>query len=64
MNKTVPFTENGVKEYLDKAIINWRKILNNKEHPDRDIAIYYCDAFQSVRVSLFGKLLPQEEVRI
>lgn len=56
----VDFTKESVKEYLDNAIRSWRKILKDKDHPDNDIAIYYCDAFQSVRMSLFGELLPQD----
>ena len=41
-------------EYLDNCIRFWRK-------DTRDIAASYVDAFQSVRISLFGKLLPVEE---
>lgn len=36
--------------YIDLAIQQWRA-------SDRDYARYYVDAFQSVRVSLFGDLL-------
>ena len=57
---TVSFTENDIKEYLDKAIKRWRKVLKNNNHPDNEIAIYYCDAFQSVRISLFGEALLQD----
>ncbi len=50
------FTQENVKEYLDDAIKKWRKIGKEKDHDFKDIAIYYIDAFQSVRVSLFGEL--------
>lgn len=57
----VPFEKEEVRSYLDGAIRAWREILKNKKHPHNSIAIYYCDAFQSVRVSIFGKSLPKEE---
>lgn len=47
-------TSEQLLDYLDKAICHWR---NSKE----DFAKYYVDAFQSVRSSIFGKTLPQEE---
>lgn len=64
-----------IKEYLDNAIINWRKRKNGTEDTLKDIrstefsfleesykeeilvASCYIDAYQSVRVSLFGELL-------
>lgn len=51
-NKTVPFRKKKVINYLDKCIKYWRK---SKEK----YSIYYVDAFQSVRSSLIGKLLPK-----
>ena len=56
-----PIEEEPIKEYLDSAIRHWRKILKDNKHPQNEIAIYYCDAFQSVRNTLFGELLPSEE---
>jgi len=66
---TVPFTEGDVKSYLDKCIEYWR-IKRDTVPADTDIdadehlefkkmAPYYIDAFQSVRMSLFGELLPK-----
>jgi len=55
----VPFTEKDIKDYLDGAIRNWRKI-RDESVVDSHIAPYYVDAFQSVRVSLFGEMLPKE----
>ena len=46
-----------VKDYLDNAIRKWRKRRDEEKDP---IAVYYVDAFQSVRVSLLGELLPDE----
>jgi hypothetical protein len=51
---TIEFTKEDIKEYLDNCIVYWR---NAKE----DYSIYYVDAFQSVRFSLFGELLEGEE---
>ncbi len=53
---TVDFTEDAVKEYLDKCISHWRR-----NAPPSDMRAHYVDAFQSVRVSIFGELLPVEK---
>lgn len=50
----VSFTPEAVKDYLDRCIRFWRK------HQDEKIKVFYIDAFQSVRVSLFGETLPRE----
>lgn len=61
--KTVRFTEQDVKNHLDKCIRFWRSkrdkksALNQRELEERDMAPFYIDAYQSVRVSLFGKVL-------
>jgi len=57
----VPFKRKDVKAYLDKCIRKWRRIGNDKSDLKKEMAIYYIDAFQSVRISLFGELLPKEE---
>lgn len=51
-----------LKEYLDEAIRSWRR-RKNKADSDQDVLIARCyiDAFQSVRVSVFGSTLPLEE---
>jgi hypothetical protein len=60
---TVPFTKGDVKSHLDKCIRFWRNkrdkksALNMKEMEERDMAPFYIDAYQSVRMSLFGELL-------
>jgi len=53
----IPFNEKNVKEYLDSRIRYWRK---ERDVNSSDFAIYYIDAFQSVRTSLFGELLGVE----
>lgn len=57
MEKLVKFDEESIKEYLDKCIKYWREEKDNNSK----IAVYYIDAFQSVRISLFGKILGFEE---
>jgi len=72
-NSLIPFEEKAVKEYLDNAIRCWRKrtSANNtraktlayvdvSELEEEDfMARCYVDAFQSVRMTLFGELLPK-----
>jgi len=52
--KLVPFNKESVKAYLDKCIIHWRK---ERDQYNNQIASFYIDAFQSVRISIFGELL-------
>lgn len=56
MANIVPFTEEGVKNYLDNVITHWRRC-----DAEPEMRSHYLDAYQSVRISLFGELLPQEE---
>lgn len=56
MTDKVEFNAEQVQQYLDDNIRHWRK--KNKE--GRREAQYYIDAYQSVRMSLFGELLPPE----
>lgn len=61
---TIPFTEEAVRDYLDECITLWRGHVNGEygeDHPYRKIASYYVDAYQSVRISLFGEQLPPED---
>ncbi len=43
-----------IKKYLDNCIIFWR---NKRDKENSKIALYYIDAYQSVRSSIFGKTL-------
>ena len=58
----VKFDEENVTAFLDTLILYWRKKRENCVHladtQGEMIAKCYIDAYQSVRVSLFGKLLP------
>jgi hypothetical protein len=47
-----------IEVYLDGAIRSWRRIADNADHKHFDIAPYYVDAFQSVRLSLLDETLP------
>lgn len=58
--QTIPLTEQDIKAYLDECIRFWRR---KRDEENCEIAIYYVDAFQSVRVSLFGELYPIEKIK-
>ena len=47
---TLQMSTKAIADYLDESIRYWR---NSKDHS----AIYYVDAFQSIRLSLFGREL-------
>jgi len=53
-------SKNVLQEYLDNAITKWRIRKNEAVEGSEDmwIAACYVDAFQSVRVSMLGELLP------
>jgi len=57
----VPFTEAAVMGSLDRLIIHWRDAkkdaLAKKHDVMADMATHYIDAYQSVRVNLFGEAL-------
>jgi hypothetical protein len=60
-SETVPFTPEAVMAYLDGAIRSWRKKRDRAIGGDiraYNMAVFYVDAYQSVRESLFGELLP------
>jgi len=50
--------ENEILEYLDFCINEWRDRNEDINHIHHNISLYYIDAFQSVRSSLFGSTLP------
>lgn len=62
MSNIVPFNEKDIKEYLDECIRYWRKRKYQDEMNGSNYTMttHYIDAFQSVRMSLFGKLLGKE----
>ncbi len=53
----VPLTPEAIKGYLDDTITRWR-LLRDADGEHSDLAPAYIDAFQSVRTSLFGEILP------
>lgn len=54
-----------IEKYLDGCIRRWRNIRDSDGEgmtdAARTMAVYYIDAFQSVRTSLFGQVLPPGE---
>ena len=56
-NNVIPFTKESVRDYLDICICFWRK----EKDKGCKYAMYYIDAFQSVRTSIFGELLREEK---
>lgn len=46
--------------YLDGCIRGWREKREKGPEHIAGMAVYYIDAFQSVRVSYFGELLPPD----
>jgi hypothetical protein len=58
----VEFEEEAVREYLDRLITHWREIRNSSTDNtvEQVKAICYTDAYQNVRVSLFGDV-PQDK---
>lgn len=53
---------NKLQEYLDDSITVWRRKRDTAENnKNRWTAICYVDAFQSVRISMFGSVLPTED---
>lgn len=62
MPDTVEFTEEAVKEYLDRNIRHWRASRDgSSEMYDAQIALHYIDAYQTIRLALFGEMLPLHE---
>jgi len=48
----------AVRAYLDRLIVHWRGRRENAKDDDKKLmAICYIDAYQSVRISIFGELL-------
>lgn len=56
--EVIEFTEEAVKAYLDRAIRLARK---QRDDEGSTCAVFYIDAYQSVRASLFDELLGDEE---
>ncbi len=50
----IPFTKADIRAYLDRCIQHWRI----KRDEGDNLAPCYIDAFQSVRSTIFGEILP------
>lgn len=59
---TVPFTEKAVTAHLDRCITEMRK-KRDQANNEEDELVYSCyvDAYQSMRMSLFAALLPEDD---
>lgn len=57
--KTIRFTEDAVKEYLQNAIENWQeeKVFWAEDDAEKLKATHYIDAFKAVRLALFGETI-------
>lgn len=70
MAEVVPFEKDLVRTYLDLNIASWRKRFEDAQRNDdlatadleKQIAVSYIDAYQSVRLSLFGELLAHPDI--
>jgi len=64
MSNTIPFDKETIMEYLDRSIKHWRSkkkiALDGGEEKLMTMAACYIDAFQSVRSTIFGELLPKD----
>ena len=60
MNDTIEFTPEAVKQYLVAAVQKWRCLRDDPEYGDWPMASHYIDAFQSMRTTLFGTLVPEK----
>lgn len=57
MSETVEFAKEAIREYLDRCI----RVARRKRDEGESMYVYYVDAYQSIRTSLFGELLSEEE---
>ena len=60
----VEFEEEAVREYLDRLIVKWREVRDSATPAsvEQSTAECYVDAYQSVRVSLFGEVLQDKDI--
>ena len=50
-----------IRDYLDRCITFWRK---KRDNENSKIARYYIDAYQSCRISIFGKCKEEDKEKI
>lgn len=65
-DERLPFEEDAVRDHLDACIRLWRERRDEAEaNPgasEEDVALteHYVDAYQSMRTSIFGEVLPPD----
>ncbi len=63
--RTINFDKKSIKAYCDRLIVRWRekrdRAIKMRKEEDILIAKCYIDAYQSVRISLFGQLLSKKK---
>ena len=63
--RTIKFDRKAIKAYCDRLIMRWRekrdRAIRMRKEEDIFIAKCYVDAFQSVRISLFGYRLVKKK---
>lgn len=50
----------GLQDYLDDSIRRWRVLRDTTEGDEQVLAVHYIDAFQAVRDSIIGTVLPED----
>ena len=60
----VEFKEEAVKEHLDRVITKWSGVRNSAtpDSVEQVKAVCYVDAYQSMRVSLFGEVMQDKDI--
>ena len=48
-------TRKEICKYLDDAIAYWRQVNEDEKHESHEYAVFYLDAFISVKNSIFGR---------
>ena len=59
----VPLKPKAILDYIDHAVIRWRAAKAG-DSDAKDQAAYYVDAYQSMRMSLFGEALAESEAPV
>lgn len=62
---TIDFNKKAIQAYCDRLIVHWRErrdqAVKKKDEDGILITKCYIDAYQSVRISLFGQLLSKKK---
>jgi hypothetical protein len=52
----------SIKQYLDQCIKYWREKRDNDPDGEYKYSYFYIDAYQSMRKSIFGEILPEKRI--